>query len=214
MRRIAFAAVASGLIAGLLLTAIQQLQVVPLIRAAEAFEAVHDAAAPSILATLAANIVLASAFALFLGAAMALAPRADWRAGVIWGAAGYVAFFVAPSIGLPPELPGTEAAALHERQLWWAATVTCSAAGLWMVVFGKNAVMRAIGVLLLVSPHVAGAPQPALHHTAAPADLAADFVRATYLANALFWLALGALAGFFNREAPPARPSRSAAPAP
>jgi cobalt transporter subunit CbtA len=177
--------------------------VVPLIRAAEAFEAVHAAAAPSILATMAANVVLATAFALFLGAAMSLRPRADWRAGLLWGAAGYAVFFVAPAIGLPPELPGTQAAALHERQLWWAGAVALSATGLWMVAFGKNALRRVAGVLLLVAPHVLGAPHPAIHGASAPADLAADFVRATYLANAVFWLALGALAGLFNRGSPP-----------
>ena len=152
---------------------------VPLIRAAEAFEAAHDAGAPSIFATATANVVLATAFALFLGAAIALRPRTDWRAGLVWGAAGYVVFFVAPAIGLPPELPGTEAAALHERQLWWAATVACSAPGLWLVVFARSAALRFAGILLLVAPHAVGAPHLTLHQASAPADLAADFARAT-----------------------------------
>jgi hypothetical protein len=34
----------------------------------------------------------------------------------------------APAIGLPPELPGIEAAALQSRQLWWVATAVATAA--------------------------------------------------------------------------------------
>jgi predicted cobalt transporter CbtA len=196
LKRILAAALPAGLIAGLLLTAIQQFQVAPLIRAAEAFEAAHDAA-PSLLATAAANVVLATAFALLLGAALSLRPASNWRIGMLWGAAGYAVFFVAPSLGLPPELPGTQAAALHERQLWWVGAVACAALGLWIIAFGRKPVLRVAGALLLVAPHVLGAPQPAMHGGTAPAALLSDFVRATYLANAIFWLALGALVGRF-----------------
>jgi len=184
---------------------------VPLIRAAEAFEAAHEAGAPPLAMTAVANIVLATAFALFLGAAMQLRASTGWRAGLLWGLAGYVAFFVAPAIGLPPELPGTQSPALGERQLWWVATAACTAAGLWIAVFPSHPAARILGVLLIVAPHVAGAPHPAAHRSSAPAELGAAFTSATYLANAAFWLALGALAGFFMRDA---TPSRSAASVP
>ena len=183
-----------------MLTAIQQIQVEPLIRAAEAFEAAHDAGAPSIIATAVANIVLATAFALFLCAAMTLRPAAGWRAGIAWGLAGYVVFFVAPAIGLPPELPGTESAALHERQLWWAFVAANTAAGLALIVFCKATLLRALGVVVLVLPHVVGAPHPSLHASSVPADLAGAFVRASYVANAVFWLVLGTIAGFLMRR--------------
>ncbi len=183
----------------------------PLIRAAEAFESAHDAEAPSLVMTAVANIVLATAFALFLGAAMTLRASTGWRAGLLWGLAGYVAFFVAPAIGLPPELPGTESAALHERQIWWIATAACTAGGSWIAIFARHPAARALGVMLLAVPHVVGAPHPPAHHSSAPPELAAAFVRATCVANAIFWLALGALAGYFNRDAPSASPSRSAA---
>ena len=183
----------------------------PLIRAAEAFEAAHEAGAPPLAMTAVANIVLATAFALFLGAAMQLRASTGWRAGLLWGLAGYVAFFVAPAIGLPPELPGTQSPALGERQLWWVATAACTAAGLWIAVFPSHPAARILGVLLIVAPHVAGAPHPAAHRSSAPAELGAAFTSATYLANAAFWLALSALAGFFMRDA---TPSRSAASVP
>ena len=198
LKRILLAALPAGLVAGLLLTAIQQFQIAPLIRAVEAFQAVHDAAAPSLLATAAANVVLATAFALMLGAALSLRPASNWRIGLVWGAAGYAIFFVAPSLGLPPELPGTQAAGLHERQLWWVGAVTFAAVGLSLIAFGRKPVLRVVGVALLIAPHVLGAPQPAVQGGTAPAALVSDFVRATYLANAIFWLALGGLVGHFG----------------
>jgi cobalt transporter subunit CbtA len=194
-----------------LLAAIQQVQIVPLIRAAEAFEAAHDAAPPSLAATLVADIVLATAFALLLAAAMSLRPPADWRAGILWGLAGYAAFFAAPAIGLPPELPGTETAALHERQLWWALAAADTAAGLAMLAFCRPAWLRAAGIAVLLLPHVVGAPHPAAQASSVPPELAGDFVRATWLANAAFWLCLGALVGWLSRGDRRARSNRSAA---
>ena len=177
----------------------------PLIRAAEALEAAHDVP-PALAATAIANVVLGVAFALFLCAAMTLRPAMGWRAALAWGIAGYVVFFVAPAIGLPPELPGTESAALHERQLWWAFAAANTAAGLALIVFGKTTPLRALGVVVLVLPHLVGAPHRG--------EVAADFVRATSIANAAFWLALGALAAFFMRDAPGVPRNRSAAPLP
>ncbi len=155
----------------------------------------HDAAAPSLLTTAIANVALAAAFALFLGAALSLRPPSNWRRGLLWGAAGYVVFFVAPSLGLPPELPGTQSAALHDRQLWWFGCVAFTALGVGTIAFARHPASRVAGVLLLIAPHVLGAPQPVAHGGTAPAALASEFVRATYLANAVFWLALGGLVG-------------------
>lgn len=145
-------------------------------------------------------MVLATAFALFLCAAMALRAASGWRAGLAWGLAGYVVFFVAPAIGLPPELPGSESAGLHERQLWWAFAAADTAAGLALVVLSRSTLLRALGVVVLLLPHAIGAPHPAVHAAAAQEELAAQFARAAYVANAIFWLVLGALAGFFLRE--------------
>ena len=114
-------------------------------------------------------------------------PRSSSRTGSV--ACIYAVFFVAPSLGLPPELPGTDSAALHERQLWWIGTALCSAAGLWLLAFAEKRGLWVIGALLLIAPHALGAPQPAVHSAAAPAELADAFVRATYVANAIFWLA-------------------------
>jgi predicted cobalt transporter CbtA len=199
-KRIAIAAAYAGLISGFVLTAVQQFQVAPLIRTAEALEAHSHAAPPTLVATAAANVVLATGFALLLGAAFSLRNRSGWRAGLLWGVAGYTVFFIAPSIGLPPELPGTEAAALHERQVWWVGTVIATAGGLWLAIFSTKPWLRVVGLALLVVPHLIGAPQPAVHGGTVPFQLARDFIIATAIANAFLWLSLGGLFGLFYRS--------------
>ncbi len=213
----------TGLLAGLLLTAIQQIQVVPLIHKAEAYgqaaENANHAGGESAsiehehgtwqpengwernLFTATASIVIAVGFALLLGTVVALrGANPDWRSGLLWGLAGYAVFFVAPSLGLPSEVPGAQAAALTLRQAWWVATSACTATGLAFIVFFRQPAVKILGVVLLVAPHLIGAPQPEIHDGAAPAELAQAFVIATFSANAVFWLALGTLFGFFHRK--------------
>ena len=151
--------------------------------------------------TVLANVSMAVGFALMLVAAFAISGRrVSWRSGLLWGLAGYGVFFVAPSLGLPPEVPGTLAAPLHARQLWWVMTAVMTAASLGLFVFGRGWWWKLLAVLLLVLPHLVGAPQPELHGSAAPEELAQAFIRATAMANAVFWLALGGLTGFFYRR--------------
>jgi cobalt transporter subunit CbtA len=122
----------------------------------------------------------------------------NWRNGLCWGLAGYIIFFVAPSLGLPPEVPGTEAANLKDRQIWWLMAVFDTAIGLWLLAFSKTKQNKLLGLILLVSPHLIGAPQPEIYSSAAPVELANTFIAATAVANAVFWLALGSLMGLFS----------------
>lgn len=223
LKQILCAAALAGMLSGLLLTAIEQIKVVPLLVRAEAYEAAgaagsagstradsasgrpHGRWVPAggwgrVLRTAIANVILGIGFALLLGAAIALRDRAGWRAGLLWGVAGYTVFFVAPSLGLPPDLPGMATAPLAERQQWWLMTVTFSAAGLWAIAFHRHWLVKLLGLALLVAPHRVGAPQPEIHSSAVPADLAQGFVYATAIANALFWLALGGLLAFFYKK--------------
>jgi len=124
----------------------------------------------------------------------------SWRSGLLWGLAGYAVFFVAPSLGLPPEIPGAEAAGLAERQIWWLFAVVCAGVGLWILVFARSFLAKSVGALLLAVPHLIGAPQPPIHGSLTPPALASSFLHATALANAVFWLLLGSLAGVLNRK--------------
>lgn len=207
----------TSLVAGVVLTLFQQVQVIPAILEAEGYEPIehsqlahkHDDQtewAPTEglernLFTAAANVVTALGFSLLLGAAAAwCGSKLNWRSGLLWGLAGYVVFFVAPSLGLHPELPGTEAANLQLRQVWWVATVMCTAAGLAFLFFKQRTILRALGVALIFTPHIIGAPQPDVHSALAPDDLIQAFIMATVVSNAVFWLLLGGLYGFFNQK--------------
>ena len=232
--RILSAAALAGVLSGLLLTALQQIAIAPLLREAEAREvaaaakAAHDSAPiqpahaawtpqgkfERVGATALANVLLATGFGLLLGAAMSARGHSGWRHGLLWGAAGFAAFFVAPSLGLPPELPGAEAAPLRERTMWWMATVTATAAGLWLVVFGRKPVARALGLVLVVAPHAMGAPTPAIPGGFDSTGAADDFVRATYVVNAALWATLGGLVGLFYKMGPRRSLSDDRPPAP
>lgn len=217
-RTIVFVAAVSGLIAGLGLTIVQHLSTVPLILKAESYEKAASPAQPidatmphheeawapadgveRAAFTALANVVGAVGFALLLVAASELAGGiAGWRQGVLWGLGGFAAVTLAPSLGLPPELPGMPAADLFARQVWWIATVALTAAGLALLVFRRSPLTVLLGVALLAAPHLAGAPQPADHDTAVPAALVRNYVAAAIVSNLLFWILLGALAGFLR----------------
>jgi cobalt transporter subunit CbtA len=227
-RNIVLIAAVAGLIAGLGMTVAQELTTVPLILKAEVYEqageakappAHEDAAAPAhehgegwapqdgferTAFTLAANVLTGIGFALLLIAASELAGGiAGWRQGVFWGLAAFAVFTLAPGLGLPPELPAMPAAELGPRQLWWVGTVASSAAGLALLVYGRSVFAIAGGVVLLVAPHVVGAPQPATYETAIPEGLHHSFVVAVVLTTLVFWVLLGGLTGFLRARFTP-----------
>ena len=92
-----------------------------------------------------------------------------------------------------------EAAGLFDRQIWWAATALASAAGLALLVFSKPLQWKALGAAVLIAPHAIGAPHT--HETGSvPGELAAQFVAASLLAAAVFWVVLGAVSGWLHRR--------------
>jgi cobalt transporter subunit CbtA len=226
-RNIVVVAAIAGVLAGLGMTVAQQLTTVPLILKAEVYEeqgatAAHDhgdaAAQPAAhehgdegwqpadgfertAFTLLANIVTGVGFALLLVAASELAGGiTGWRQGVFWGLAGFAVFTLAPSLGLPPELPAMPAAELGARQLWWVATALSAAAALALMFYGRTPLAIVAAVALLVAPHLIGAPEPASYDTPIPEGLHHSFVVAVVLTALLFWVLLGALAGLFRER--------------
>jgi cobalt transporter subunit CbtA len=152
------------------------------------------------LATGLSNLVVAIGFALMLAGLFTLrAPNKTWQ-GLLWGFAGFATFCLAPAVGLPPEVPGTAAADLAQRQSWWIGTTLATATGLSLLAFAKHWPLRVAGLLLLALPHLIGAPQPEMHSSLAPEALGQQFILASLVTNALFWAALGlASAWFFSR---------------
>jgi len=145
--------------------------------------------------TLGANIVMGVSYGLVLVAVFLL-----WRepknvaAGLAYGIAGFLVFFVAPGLGLPPELPGTAAADLTARQEWWVVTAAASALGLLLFFSYPRVWVRVVALALIIAPHFIPAPHPAIEGSLAPAALQTQFRLATTVSNALFWLALGVAA--------------------
>ncbi len=233
-RRLVFCALLTGLCGGLVHSVLQRWQVVPLIAAAEVFEAAaapheeephehHDHGHDDSPAwepqdgwerttwTVVANVLSGTGYALLLLPLMTVwdhrrgGGAASWRSGALWGAAAWVALFAWPALGLPPELPGTAAADLHARQTWWLLAALSCAGALAVTLLGARrwGARRWLGLALLALPFAIGAP----HHegalfpgqdAAAAAQLqalTAQFVTATALATAVYWLVLGAVGG-------------------
>ena len=191
----------AGLAAGVALTLLYAGKIQPLILAAEAYEhgAAHATPAPLMryADTFLFNILTGVGFGLLLAAAFAVRGEAvGIRRGVLWGAAGFAVFVLAPAAGLPPELPGAIKAPLEERQLWWLFATAATAGGLGMLVFQARRAWLGAGILLVLLPHIIGAPQTDVYGGTMPAELAATYVGVTVGAMALFWVILGGLAGW------------------
>ena len=224
IKRIARTAGFTGLLAALLLTLLQSLWVAPLILEGETYEQApaaqaHEHAATAmpphehdepawepengwqrVISTTGGNLVVAVGFALMLAALYTLRAPQRTREGLLWGIAGFLVFCLAPNLGLPPELPGTAAADLTLRQSWWIGTAASTAAGLALLVFGRNLLLKALGVAIVLVPHVIGAPQPDVHESLAPEALEQQFIIASLLTNAVFWLGLGLISAWLFRR--------------
>jgi cobalt transporter subunit CbtA len=153
--------------------------------------------------TVGADLLTGIGFALLLIAAFAVSGRAiDWRQGLYWGLAGFAVFILAPSIGLPPEVPGTAAAPLNDRQIWWVATALLTAGGLGLLFYKQEPkpLWVILALAMFVLPHAIGAPQPEEYASAAPESLAHRFIAATMIASLLFWASLGVLSGYFYKR--------------
>ena len=222
IKRIAQTAGFAGLLGALLLTLLQSFWVAPLIQQAETYEKApaalhqhteamaaheHDAEAwepedgwQRVLSTTGGNLVVAVGFALMLAGLYTLRAPGRTREGLLWGLAGYAVFCLAPTLGLPPELPGTAAADLTQRQIWWAGTAASTAVALALMVFGRHWWLKVAGVVILVIPHWLGAPQPEVHASLAPEALESQFKWASQLTNVLFWLVLGLISAWLFRR--------------
>jgi len=234
--RIVYSSILLGIVGGLLLTGLQIASLNPIIFAAESYQLSADEVAVEsgdgghsghehnddawtpadglerTAYTLLANLFASTGFAAMLLALMCLSRltregKISWSQGSLWGLAGFTALFLAPAIGLPPEIPGMTAAAIEHRQIWWALCALSVASGLGIFAFAPVRV-KAFGLLFLVSPYIVGAPQvdaPRFRHSdpsvvQALVDLHQQFILGSALANLVFWLVLGLASRFaFNR---------------
>lgn len=221
-RQIATSAVFAGFCAGLIAAALQLLFVQPVLLHAELYEsgalthfgADTASAIPELpgfdpvrngLSVLFTALVY-TGYGFVMVALMALAATrgvaVDARSGVLWGLAGFACWHFAPAFGLPPEVPGVAAADLGARQLWWACTVIATALALGLFAFGRGWAAKAAGAVLLLSPHLIGAPHPDSFAGPVPPEIAALFASRALGTGLLAWVLLGWFAGYFwQREA-------------
>lgn len=211
----------SGLIAGALggfVTALLQLYFVqPVLLHAELFEtgalthfgsakpsaAHHEVAGFDVLRdglSVLFTMLVYAGYGLMLVALMSLAEERgaliDARRGLIWGVAGFVAVHLAPGFSLPPEVPGVSAADVGARQVWWFATIFATGLGLWLLSFGHGAIYWGAAAVLVLIPHVIGAPEPEVFTGPAPTEIGALFAARALGVGMVAWVITGALAGW------------------
>lgn len=210
-----FAGALAGLIAGLL----QLFFVQPVLLHAELYEGgdlVHFGADPvsahPVLPgfdpvrdglSLVFTMLTYTGYALMLIAAMSLAEErgahVDGRSGILWGIAGFVAFHFAPGFTLAPEVPGVAAADVTARQIWWFATAGSAAVAMWLIGFGKGWTAWGVAAILLLAPHVIGAPEPDTFTGPVPTEIGALFAARAFGVGLAAWVLLGCFAGCFWR---------------
>jgi cobalt transporter subunit CbtA len=135
---------------------------------------------------LVAGFGLARTFGISIGA----------QQGLMWGIAGFVAFQLAPALGTPPELPGTPAPDLGDRQVWWWFTVVATATGLALLAYRRGIAFVVIAAALLAAPHVIGAPTLEGFGGVAPPEVAAAFAARVLAVGLAVWALMGWVAGY------------------
>jgi cobalt transporter subunit CbtA len=211
-------AMTAGAAAGFALFLVQWMFVTPLIRQAEVYERQEESvAAPHdhdetqavegfqrVGYTAIGTVLTGIGFgAVLFGVTSLLGQKLDWRRGARLGVAGFLCVTVAPSLGLPPRPPGVPSPDVHAAQLWWMLTVTCTAAGLCLLIpRNRSRLARGGGVFAIALPHLLGAPSV---NAAAvvPRELVWRFAAAAIGTQAMFWVILGALGGWLLARSQP-----------
>ncbi|MGH6679428.1 MAG: CbtA family protein, partial [Bradyrhizobium sp.] len=148
--------------------------------------------------TAGANVLTAIGFALILASLFAIrsgdaGQRISWHQGLVWGLAGFAVFTIAPGLGIPPELPGVPAAPLLSRQIWWIMAALATAGGLGLIFLRPTAPASIAGLILIMSPHLIGAPELENVRTNVPTSLSHQFAIVVTLTSLVFWSMLGGL---------------------
>ena len=123
------------------------------------------------------------------------------RQGIVWGIAGFIAVHLAPALSLPPEVPGVAAADVEARQVWWYGTVAATSIGIWLISFSKQSAAMIGGAVLLLIPHLIGAPEPDVFTGPVPTEIGALFAGRALGIGLASWALLGYFSAlFFGQE--------------
>jgi cobalt transporter subunit CbtA len=119
--------------------------------------------------------------------------------GLLWGLAGFTTFSLAPALGLPPELPGSVAADLFHRQVWWLGTAVANAGGLALIAFAPRLILKLLGLAIISLPHIIGAPEPGPGIRSA-GRTGCQVRRRLAAIRAVLWLLLGGVGGWIYQR--------------
>jgi cobalt transporter subunit CbtA len=219
-KNIFVSAVVCGAIAGVLATVMQMLLVTPLLMEAELFETgqsmhfITDGSPESPikhvdiwedpyrhLMTLCFNLVTFTGFGFILVAAMAFFQKRGFTLskaeGIVAGVSGFIVFQLAPSVGLPPELPGTIGVTVGLKQTWWIITILSTTVGILLLFLDKHKVVSGIGIIFITIPHLIGHPKLETYFGVAPPELAAEFASRALAVSLIAWIILGVISSQF-----------------
>ena len=160
-----------------------------------------------------ANLLHTFSMALLVLAVMGVclwrgAPTRSLPLAALVAAAGWLSLHFWPSLGLPAEIPGMDAARLGSRQGWWVLAAASAALACGAVAGLRSPLRWPAAAALLALPFVVGAPHIAADPFAgfgAPAQTAlraldAQFVQATTWIAVSFWLSMALACGLaFDR---------------
>jgi cobalt transporter subunit CbtA len=225
--RTLYCAVVAGVLAGIILFALQHWTTLPLIHQAERYEKTETAAHPSPQAsdapedgpevdqvdvvraayTTVGDVLVAAGFGMLLTAMYALSGKFGLVRGIVWSLAGFATFHLGPALVVPPLLPALDAAPLHLRQSAWLVAAISTGLGLAIFAFGPRGAKLA-GVVALCLPIVLFRYLFPLPGAQAPSEalslLEHLFIVRTLGDNLIFWLVLGAISGWmFENSAVP-----------
>ena len=165
-----------------------------------------------------ANLLHAFSMALLVFVAMGLclwrgATTRSMPLAALVAGAGWLSFHLWPSLGLPAEIPGMDAARLGSRQGWWVLAAVSAALACGAVAGLRSAWRWPVAAALLALPFVVGAPHIAADPFAgfgaeaqtALRALDAQFVIATTWISISFWVSMAVVCGLtFDRWLRPA----------
>ncbi len=230
--RLIWVALGAALLVGSVQTLLLQWQAAPILLAAEAFEdqkaapahedGGHDPApdwAPGggvarTAWTWVAHVLHGFSMALLVCVVMCLwvwrrgASAHPLLLGLIVAAAGWLSFHLWPSLGLPAEIPGMDAARLGSRQGWWVLAAASAALACATAAFGRQPWRWLIAIAWLALPYGVGAPALEASPLAGfgpdaqlqLSQLGEQFVAVTHWMSVSLWLSLGLSCGWLFRR--------------
>ena len=155
-----------------------------------------------------ANVLHAFSMALLVFAVMGVCV---WRGtampslqmGFLTAAAGWLSFHFWPSLGLPAEIPGMDAARLGSRQGWWVLAAVSAGMACGLLAGWRSSLRWVAAAACLALPFVVGAPHIAADPLAGFSgqaqahlrELGTQFFWATTWMSLSFWVAMGLVCG-------------------